>query len=112
MSCLWLHRRSLGTSVILAQEKPPAPQSVLVGPSNGFDGLLAWCTRCPAFPPAVTGIHGSGNPRPYAAMPELPFLPFRVIQRALERISDSAATSLGRDSFLELVQQLPPRGES
>lgn len=97
---------AIGIPAILSRELPPAPQFVLVGPEDGFKGMLAWCTLCPSLPPSVTQIRAAGDPKPFVEMPELLFLPARILQTAIERTQRSGATALGKDFFLELAQQL------
>jgi hypothetical protein len=103
---------AIGISAILSRDLPPAPQFVLVGPEEGFKGMLAWCTLCPSLPPSVTQIRAEGDPKPFTEMPELLFLPPQILQNAIEQTQRNGATRLGKDFFLELAQQLTkgPRG--
>lgn len=103
---------AVGISGILSRDLPPAPQFVLVGPDEGFKGMLAWCTLCPALPPSVTQIRAEGDPTPFIQMPELLFLPAQILQNTIEQTQRDGSTSLGKAFFLELAQQLTkgPRG--
>jgi hypothetical protein len=94
---------------ILQQENPPLPQFVLVGPDDGFSGLLAWCTLCPLLPPAVTQIQGDGDPVPFDAMPELLMLPLTTLGRAIDLMKAGGGSHIGKSYFVELVQQLKSR---
>lgn len=97
---------AISIPAILFREFPPAPQFVLVGPEDGFKGVLAWCTLCPSLPPSVTQIRAEGDPKPFVEMPDLLFLPAQVLQNAIEQTQRTGATTLAKDFFLELAQQL------
>lgn len=94
---------------ILRQDKPPAPQFVLVGQQEGFEKVLAWCTLCPVFMPSVTEISPSGELLPFTAASELVFFPLQVTQQAVELMKRGEGTPLGKSYFLELFQQLRNR---
>jgi len=101
---------ALSIGRILQQENPPLPQFVLVGPQDGFSGLLAWCTLCPLLPPAVTQIHGDGDPVPFDSMPELFMLPLTIVGRAIDLMKANGGSHIGQNYFVELIQQLRSRG--
>lgn len=101
---------AVGISHVLSQSSPPLPQFILVGHEDGFSAMLAWCTLCPLLPPAVTQIRASGDPIPFTEMPELLFLPLKTSARALELTKMHGATPLGKNYFLEIIQQLNNKG--